>query len=79
MSDKAQSEGHWESHSYASQTTKVGDNPSVTIGKEASAEGSFDHGKPVVADSHATTFTDKGHPGTIEYKDQSADQQKSIK
>jgi hypothetical protein len=42
MSDKIQSEGHWESHSYASQTTKVGDNPSTTVGKEASAEGTFD-------------------------------------
>ena len=45
MSDKAQSEGHWESHSYSSQTTKVGDNPSVTVGKEASAEGNFDVSK----------------------------------
>jgi hypothetical protein len=42
MSDKAQSEGHWESHSYASQTTKTGGNPAVTVGKEASAEGIFD-------------------------------------
>ena len=42
MSDKAQSEGHWESHSYASQTTKVGNNPSITVGKEADAQGTFD-------------------------------------
>jgi len=42
MSDKAQSEGHWESHSYSSQTTKTGDNPSVTVGEELSAEGTFD-------------------------------------
>jgi hypothetical protein len=42
MSDKAQGEGHWESQSYSSQTTKIGDNPSVTVGKEASAQGTFD-------------------------------------
>ncbi|UJR25701.1 hypothetical protein I4U23_007052 [Adineta vaga] len=75
MSNKAQGEGHWESHSYSAQTTKIGDNPSVTVGKEASAEGTFDHGKPVVTETHATTFSDKDHPGSLEYKDQ----QKSIK
>jgi hypothetical protein len=42
MSDKAQTEGHWEKHSYGSQTTKVGNNPSVTVGKEADAQGTFD-------------------------------------
>jgi hypothetical protein len=42
MSDKTQSQGHWESHSYSSQTTKIGDKPAVTVGKEASSEGTFD-------------------------------------
>ena len=42
MSDKGQTEGHWESHSYASRTTQVGDSPAVTVGKEASAQGTFD-------------------------------------
>ncbi|CAF0854609.1 unnamed protein product [Adineta ricciae] len=78
MSDKGQTEGHWESHSYASRTTQVGDSPAITVGKEASAQGTFDHGKPVVTESHATSFSDKGHPGTLEYKDANADQQKSI-
>ncbi len=41
MSDKAQSQGHWESRLYSSQTTKIGDNPAVTVGKEASSEGIF--------------------------------------
>jgi len=41
MSDKVQSEGHWEAQSYSSRTTKIDDNPPVTHGKEASAEGIF--------------------------------------
>ncbi len=42
MSNKVQSEGHWESHSYESQTTKTSDGPPVTVGKEESVEGTFD-------------------------------------
>ena len=42
MSGQPRNEGHWESHSSSSATTKIGDNPPIVVGKEASAEGSFD-------------------------------------
>jgi hypothetical protein len=42
MSDHSKAEGHWETHSYASKTSKVGDHPAVVVGKEASAEGVID-------------------------------------
>jgi hypothetical protein len=40
--NQEQIQGHWESQSYAAKTTKIGDNPSVTEGRKASAEGTFD-------------------------------------
>ncbi|CAF1219447.1 unnamed protein product [Adineta steineri] len=79
MSDHSKTEGHWESHSYSSKTTKIGDNPAVVTGKEADAEGAFDHGKPVVTESHATSFSNVGHPNKIDYKDESSGNHKSIK
>ncbi|CAF4563968.1 unnamed protein product [Rotaria sp. Silwood1] len=42
MSDKSASQGHWEAHSHAAKSTKIGDNPAIVTGKEASAEGTFD-------------------------------------
>ncbi|CAF0847159.1 unnamed protein product [Rotaria sp. Silwood1] len=42
MSDKSASQGHWEAHSHAAKSTKIGDNPATVTGKEASAEGTFD-------------------------------------
>ncbi|CAM4823065.1 unnamed protein product [Rotaria magnacalcarata] len=79
MSDQSTNQGHWETHSYASKTNKIGDNPPIISGKETMAEGTFDHGKPVVTDSRDTSFTNKGHPNTIEYKDNSGNQQRTIK
>ncbi|CAF1430886.1 unnamed protein product [Didymodactylos carnosus] len=81
MSDnqkQQQGEGHWETHSYSSKTTKVGDQPAQTVGAESAAQGTFDHGKPVVNDSETVKFTDKGHPGTLEYSNQSGGDQKRI-
>ncbi|CAF1102370.1 unnamed protein product [Rotaria sp. Silwood1] len=79
MSDKSASQGHWEAHSHAAKSTKIGDNPAIVTGKEASAEGTFDQGRPVVTDSHETSFTNQGHPDRIEYRDESGNQQRSIK
>jgi hypothetical protein len=42
MADKSSSEGHWESQSHSSKSTKVGHNPASVSGKDASAEGTFD-------------------------------------
>lgn len=42
MSDKSSTQGHWESHSAQSSTTKIGNNPATVTGKEAAAEGTFD-------------------------------------
>ncbi|CAF2886124.1 unnamed protein product [Rotaria sp. Silwood2] len=78
MSDRSANQGHWETHSYASAATKIGDNPPRVVGKEASAQGTFEQGTPVVTDSHATSFTNQGHPDRIEYKDESGNQQRSI-
>jgi len=80
MSDKQHNEGHWGSHSHSSKTTQIDNQPSVTTGNDLSAKGTFDHGKPVVTESHASTFTDQGHPGTLEYKEKDCGQHpKSIK
>ncbi|CAF1207107.1 unnamed protein product [Rotaria sordida] len=79
MSNQPTNQGHWESHQYQSSSSKIGNNPATVTGNEASAEGTFDHGKPVVIDSHATSFTNQGHPDRIEYKDESGNQQRSIK
>ncbi|CAF1175492.1 unnamed protein product [Adineta ricciae] len=73
------SEGHWETHSHSSSSVKVGDNPAIVKGKDASAEGAFDHGKPIVTASHSSSYTNEGHPNTLEIKDESGAHQKSIK
>jgi hypothetical protein len=43
MSNKQQgTEGHWETHSAAQRTVKIGNNPASISGREAEAEGTFD-------------------------------------
>ncbi|CAF1451990.1 unnamed protein product [Rotaria sordida] len=73
MSDKQQHENHWESHKYTSTTTQIGNQPSVTIGRNISAGGNFDHGEPVATEAHAIIFSDQGHVGTFEYKEKAID------
>ncbi|CAF1255940.1 unnamed protein product [Didymodactylos carnosus] len=65
-----QSGGVWESHSSSSKTTKVDNQPFQTVGSEADAKGIIDQGKTIVTDSQKVGFTDKGHPGTLEYSKQ---------
>ncbi|UJR23229.1 hypothetical protein I4U23_026248 [Adineta vaga] len=79
MSDHSKTEGHWETHSHSASSVKIGDNPAIVKGKDASAEGTFDHGKTVVSDAHASSYTNEGHPDRLEIKDESGTHQKSIK
>jgi hypothetical protein len=42
MSNKQSTEGYWETHSAASKSVKIGNNPPLIAGREAEAEGTFD-------------------------------------
>ena len=50
------SEGHWETHSHSSSSVKVGDNPAIVKGKDASAEGAFDVSNQLLLSIQAPYF-----------------------
>ncbi|CAF3911530.1 unnamed protein product [Rotaria magnacalcarata] len=47
MSDQSTNQGHWETHSYASKTNKIGDNPPIISGKETMAEANISNNRLV--------------------------------